>query len=429
MIHQKSRRTECTILSSLYSWMKFGVEEVFMKVIKRNTSRMFLLFFVVLLVTQTVFSQMIQVHAKTGYTPTYELYLDGTNESNSPNPLVQYQINFASGDSKKYNVHCADVSSAWEYVCTEYKDQKEESIAFELFDDWYPKKAIQVTNKTPISFYLNNHNIDRKLTAPVADGEVIYVNNGATLEISGPGKITGGYSSNGAGGIQIQEGNVRLWYGSICGNQSTGKGGAGIKLNSTKSYFKASGGDISNNEAVNANGGGIAIYNGYAEIEDCTIYNNTAINGGGIYLSTNQGGLALKVNTGFYTRITGNTAVNGGGIAIANGASDISGLIESNYASKCGGGIFVDDDHANYTKINGASIQYNKAGDGDGKGGGVYVTSHNDLSIVEANIQNNDAAYGGGVYAANSAGVLLGTDKKIIVKNNTKDNFYSLFSR
>lgn len=136
--------------------------------------------------------------------------------------------------------------------------------------------------------FLNGHSINRGLTSATHDGEVISVEDGRTLTIMDSsadktGVITGGYSSNGGGGIHINSGVLILESGTISGNKTIDRGG-GIKLNDSNSRFIMNGGVISDNIADGKEGGGVAVWKGIATLNAGTITKNTAKMGGGVHL-------------------------------------------------------------------------------------------------------------------------------------------------
>ena len=145
-------------------------------------------------------------------------------------------------------------------------------------------------------------------------------------------------------------------------------------------------GGKANGLGTDQNGG--AIYNeGTLTIQNSSIENNMAVNGGGIYITTtasNNSTLTLKNGV----RISANSAQKGGGIAVENAKLIIEAgcaiggeqLYSGTDASKpkgnqttssgCGGGIYVGK-KAECTIKEGVKIQYNSAD----SGGGIYVDS------------------------------------------------------
>lgn len=131
-------------------------------------------------------------------------------------------------------------------------------IVVDLYDDWVAKDgeftgdfingagfnwdAIYIPDNARVILNMNGHTIDRGLTEYQYNGEVIYVDQDATLIINGgkdsndttTGTIKGGFSCNGAGGIHIND-------------------DAYVTLNNV---------NIRDNTVEDDNGAGIAIYDG-----------------------------------------------------------------------------------------------------------------------------------------------------------------------
>ena len=239
-----------------------------------------------------------------------------------------------------------------------------QTATVKLFTDW---KAVNGTRLVPdgkgcafegaicipsgheVTLDLNGFSIDRTLTTAIDDGEVIYVDEGATLNLTdttaaagGQGKVTGGNSTNSAGGIHVAKGGkLNLWGGSITGNHTEANGG-GIVLEGEGTSLYMTGGKIEKNSAVGS-GGGIAMAEASLEVVSGSILENTAgANGGGIF---QQGGsVSFKAGA-----VTSNSAVAGGGICtIADAELILMGtvIIQNNVAGNAneqgrGGGIYA----------------------------------------------------------------------------------------
>lgn len=209
--------------------------------------------------------------------------------------------------------------------------------------------VICVPSGHEVTIDLNGFSIDRQLELAIEDGEVIYVENGATLNLTdtrassgSAGKVTGGFSTNSAGGIEVaQGGTMNLWGGCITGNR-TQDGGGGIRISGEDSKLTMTGGSIRENSAV-LGGGGIASTDAQVEIVEGALTGNTTEGmGGGIF----QSGGSVKLNSG---SISSNSAKNGGGI-FTQAAADLSVrgsfAVENNIAKSggylgAGGGIFA----------------------------------------------------------------------------------------
>ncbi|MCR5717484.1 MAG: hypothetical protein K6F80_00415 [Oscillospiraceae bacterium] len=209
--------------------------------------------------------------------------------------------------------------------------------------------VICVPSGHEVTIDLNGHSIDRALSASVENGEVIYVESGATLKLTdttaasgGAGRITGGNSTNSAGGIQVAAGGkLIIWGGSISGNHTDASGG-GIVLDGEGASLYMTGGKIEKNTA-DGSGGGIAMASASVEVISGNISENAAgENGGGIF---QQGG-TVSFQAG---SVSSNSAVSGGGICTLEDASLSlrgSATIQNNVAGTAeqqgrGGGIFA----------------------------------------------------------------------------------------
>ena len=209
--------------------------------------------------------------------------------------------------------------------------------------------AICVPSGHEITIDLNGYSINRGLENAIENGEVICIQEDAVLNLTDTtgrsGKITGGFSTNSAGGIEVAPGGtLNLWGGTITGNRSEASGG-GILLegeNEKNGTLYMTGGTISQNSA-GVNGGGIAVINGAVEVVSGTIKENQAGgSGGGIYQQ--DGSVSLQS-----AQITSNTAVSGAGICTTETASlslKTTATVQNNVAGTAreqgrGGGILA----------------------------------------------------------------------------------------
>ena len=239
------------------------------------------------------------------------------------------------------------------------------------------------------------------------------------------GIITLNTAVNGAG-VYLEEGTLTMDGGSIHHNEATGtgadEGGGGVFLFSVGRLHMLDG-EIHNNEALNGNGGGVAVYGNLETpallMEGGEIYENTALNGGGAWINGTprlSPGFAPLMSGGFDSpspaaylidpnalmsggTIYDNSAVDGGGVYICemNFFAMPGGLITVNSASDEGGGVYVTT-NANFI-LDGGTIDDNKAVN---NGGGVAVFSGNITKMTDGLISNNSATgatgYGGGIY-------------------------------
>ena len=237
--------------------------------------------------------------------------------------------------------------------------------------------------------------------------------NGGTISENNAGGNGGGIYAAGDGTeLGSDTGVLRL-----TNNTATGDGG-GMYLAEDTTGHQILGNDtlISENKAVN--GGGVYVADGQLVMNSGTISQNTATgNGGGIY--------AGDVFVGRGGTISGNQAANGGGLYVAGDTTQLWNDITGNTATQFGGGVYVtaarfflrDGEVSNNTAQSGGglflsenvttadfipdagksiSITGNQAAN---IGGGIYSIGGVNLRL-NAVLQNNTAASGGGVYVA-----------------------------
>ena len=152
--------------------------------------------------------------------------------------------------------------------------------------------------------------------------------------------------------------------------------------------------------AIQAMGGSLIMNGGF--IQD----NETAYNGGGIYLGQDA---TFEMTGGTIQRNTGD---GGGGIDAQCQITMTGGTIQNNTATRCGGGIMLNRSGVGLV-MSGGSITENHAkassSSDSGNGGGVYANTGAKLTLSNgASIENNTAEKnGGGVYAYSSATLTL----------------------
>ena len=184
---------------------------------------------------------------------------------------------------------------------------------------------------------------------------------------------------------------------------------------------------------------------------DCLFQNNSATNGGAIYLSVYGGGagatgdkeaMSLYINSG--TVIKQNTASgNGGGVAFYGTAGTVSGKsrlsvvmnggqILNNKAANGGGLYFSKNADAEYNtsiEFNDGLIANNTA---TKAGGGIYVTRPvgdtyvGTIDVKKGEISGNTAPNGGGIYC-DQTNIDFGATDKMYIKGNTATNGGGLY--
>ena len=310
--------------------------------------------------------------------PITALALEAETRSSS----VAYVWSDGAYDDGKYY---STIKSAWSAAC------KQGNIL--LLTDWKPDNVLNVPGSKSVTIYMNDFSIDRKLSSPQKNGEIFLVNKRSNLIIYGTdtadkdaksdsAKITGGYSSNGGGAINIKESAGVYLYGiSIMGNKTThSKGGGAIRFQGKSIRFEMNKNTyITNNTSIGSDGGGISV-----QADNCLII------GGNV--------------------IANKSDKNGGGIATFDGCSISGVIIQDNEAVLNGGGVYMSNDGG--SSLSGCTIESNLSGE---NGGGVYISSSGSLS--GGCVQNNVAgALGGGAFVDAEGSISLSGN--LIVKNN-----------
>ena len=237
---------------------------------------------------------------------------------------------------------------------------------------------------------------------------------GGSLTVKGS-NISNNEARGNGGGIYSAEGNVLDVSGStIQGNKGDNGGGIhmGQAIDASKTPSKATITDtkILENEAIGGGEGG-GVYVGTradATLKGCTVADNKSVSTGG--------GIAAKLSTVTLddTTVENNQAVNGGGlfhlgIAVPGSLTLQNGsIIRNNTASSMGGGLFLYGNVG--LKSEKSEISGNKALYGAGIAASQYLANFASpkLELVDTKVNNNGDAstvMGGGVYAASGVTV------------------------
>lgn len=236
-------------------------------------------------------------------------------------------------------------------------------------------------------------------------GRVLYITGDIAPTVDGL-RITGGQAAEG-GGVSISSAIAVLTNNEIYSNTATTAGG-GVYLKNSPSRLSAN--QIYNNvTGGNGYGGGVAIINSAALLEENTINGNRAHVGAGIELvsNTTSSGATLRRNT-----VQGNTAFDytansitfdgaGGGISIHSTRVDtLDGNVISLNKAKWGGGVHITDSPAAIIEN---TIQEN---DAPVHGGGLYVQGGSSSIVRNRILKNQAISWGGGLFlSANEANV------------------------
>ena len=252
-------------------------------------------------------------------------------------------------------------------------------------------------------------------------GGGLYATNQSTITINN-GTISGCTAKEKGGGLYAtNQSTINITGGIISGcKASLGVGGGLYAENSstiTISDGTISGSTISGCTA-SAGGGLYATNSSEITISDSTIKGNeAAFSGGGLYVD----GSTITINNGTISKCTA-PAYNGGGLYANNSTITITGGTISGCEGGLGGGLYAEDSstHSSTVTISDVTISGCKAGAGgglyvvgltlnieggtisgcfvsdSGKGGGLFA-DQSTLTISGGRIENNKAAYGGGV--------------------------------
>ena len=308
--------------------------------------------------------------------------------------------------------------------------------------DYTPSGHLYVNNGKKVFVELNGHVLNRNLSSCQDDGEVFYVEDNATLTVYGGaekdllagediantvrawvtdssgnlsqsttsvrgGVITGGYSGDYAGGIEMRENaTVNLDHVTVCGNraeQSGGSNGYGGGVNMSRDYGKLNmdHASIVYNYAYNE-GGGVFVNGGSGRKTacNCTIrmnnshidYNGADDNGAGIAVRGEKfqliGDAKQVTSKEDYSSESfwSSQSFHGANAETVWGSTIAYNIIQDSEDNKGGAGVYLWNDDCT---VNGANVFCNKARRG-GMGGGIFTMEEN-ISIVNCNVTFNIA--------------------------------------
>ena len=320
-----------------------------------------------------------------------------------------------------------------------------------MLQDWNLSDRLVLDDGESATIDMNGLRIDRRRSSYTSDGEVIYLDEGASLtlkssvtttehtftgwengsrkndlKIKSGGLVTGGWSSNGAGGIHINTSSMlTLDNVAVAGNcaeitfYQDGYGGGVMMDGAHCTLVMKNGAQIAYNEAQDE-GGGVYANAKYAVIkmsDSSSIHHNRARDGGGgVYFSYGCFSLRSDDLTG---SISNNTVTDGDGGAIfteqcllTENLGQIYGItMENNTCSGNGGAVYL---HQEKTTINRCTIKQNEAKNG----GGIYVNNDGN-TLSKSTIESNKASSeGGGVFVSAACNISLsGT---LYIRNNTR---------
>ena len=265
------------------------------------------------------------------------------------------------------------------YVLTRnLADQKGDGEVIQV--DTKAKLTVYGGNKDNLTF---NSNKEHSVNVYVANADRYgYTRKSKTL--SG-GIINGGNSSDGGGGIHMEENTkVYLYNVTIAGNRAGAKtvefgDGGGIEMDESYGYLYMQDSQVIYN-CARYDGGGVHVDQSYNKIEmvrSCIDHNVADDNGGGLYVDGN------------------NFVLKGDAKQIMNPEDAISTYGINDWTGP--------EDYFPPVNEIGSSISYNCCFDAEDGGGGIYCDNQNEL-IEGVNIFGNiatntdDKTHGGGIY-------------------------------
>lgn len=251
-------------------------------------------------------------------------------------------------------------------------------------------------------------------------GGAIYAT--ANVTITGNNTISKNVALANGGAIYVDGGNI-LFKGETEMKENSAGVNGGVAYVKNGSVTLEKGTTMSNNTAEEGHGGVFYVtktteYSGIVGVTTSTgtMSSNSALNGYGGVFFVDGGNITL----GGKTTMNQNKAQNGGAIALQGGVFNIhaESSIINNLASANGGGLWVNNTTGNSIQCLGGSFDYNTAG---GNGGGLYAAGNFDFHFA-ANLQDNQAVNGGGIYLDEGIRMNFGISPTDTQHTSIKDN-------
>ena len=267
------------------------------------------------------------------------------------------------------------IEQGWGFAMTKASSGDYDRIVVDFYVDWTPLDAVHISENARVAINLNGHTINRQLSNARESGSVMFIGRSADVIINN-GTISGGFSTNTAGGIHVN-GFADVTLNDVCisGNGSDGSG-AGIALYDYSS-LTMNGGSLTENRV----GGSGTLYTNrgaWAVLNNVTINNNYSVSewSEGVALASSDGAILLY-----------NCVVSGNGIAGENATGTLS--IVHGYTGRF---TFENTDF-----INNASDDVNRSD----KSTYLFYISQAGLTMKGGNITNNHPSE---IFSFNNAG-------------------------
>ena len=274
------------------------------------------------------------------------------------------------------------------------------------------------------------------------NGGVVYQADGS-CSISGTAVIRNSRATNGGGAVYISGSSnptFTMSDGEISGCRADYDGGAVYLEGGSVTITD---GTIRRNKALGGSGGGICINKGSFTMSDGAINGNYAdVNGGGVYISSDDTNVSATVSGGTITENTsekwgGGLCILPGGISAANvtlgatGRDELSGLltnpdISGNRSKFAGGGVYTAGSKAYITinsgKINGNQVTAYVANENVANEGGMVTLLDGDVTHQVVTFHANGEAVGATAYFGTQLEGTGPTTKiqKIVTSTNSK---------
>ncbi|MCL2185136.1 MAG: hypothetical protein FWB86_04675 [Treponema sp.] len=276
-------------------------------------------------------------------------------------------------------------------------------------------KSLKLNDKGPILRIVKNQSIMLTNVNLVGRDDnntaVIIIEKDSSVIMSGSTSVLGNYSFGNGGGVLINGGTLNMMDDSSIYNNLAANGGGVYVMGEYGQLNMDNNASIYNNVSEGSsggNGGGVLINGGTLKMmDDSSIYNNRAANGGGVYVMGEYGQLNMENNASIYYNNA--SEGNGGGVLIGNkGTFQMTGdsKIYMNRAYDAGGGVYVGDidttESGTFIMDKNASINNNEAY----VGGGVYV-GYGEFRMVNGTISGNKAASNDFVPVGQGGGVYI----------------------
>lgn len=280
----------------------------------------------------------------------------------------------------------------------------------------------------------------------------VVVREASTLNMTGGKVINNTAAGNGGGAFMLTNNGytgggttLNISGGEIANNASVYRGGAiYLQDKGDTGYIDISGDADIHNNAANGAGAGIFVtgekvevnVSGKAKIRNNTVSASSYGDGGGFALNTgNNTGQNLTISGD--VEITGNTASGKGGGIYANDAevTIYDNVLISNNQSSGGGGINLSGgtrgfiDISDDVKVNNNSVKIEASGENNYGGGGIKISGNNQYLNLSNNVQVNEnevfadntwSGKGGGVYVSSCNDMRMSDN--VQVNNNQAAN-------